>query len=332
MSSTATMSWKALDWATESDIRSPTTKFVLHLLANKADEDFSCYPSIHTLMTESGAGRNTVMRALKELEATGFITRRPQFHDSGAQRSTRYYLNHPQAPHLAARPALGPPRPDVGPPGPNRDGPRITAGRGTVPERDPTGGPKSGPLEPPIRTTNRTSSRCHECARRFTRSLEGWPSGCRNPDTCHPSRASVGLDPRKPHPTHFTQPRWRPKPRTGPSSTPSRPTPRAHTDLPANHRVVRPMRRRKITHHHHRHARRHRSSRVLPPLQPTGPKKIKTIQRGGESNWRTMCLTNFRCYSRCPEPRSYWESAAPPPTASSHQASCPSVDSAVAST
>ena len=202
MSSTtpATMSWKALDWATESDIRSPTTKFVLHLLANKADEDFSCYPSIHTLMTESGAGRNTVMRALKELEATGFITRRPQFHDSGAQRSTRYYLNHPQAPHLAARPALGPPRPDVTP-GPNRDGPRITAGRGTVPERDPTGGPKSGPLEPPIRTTNRTSSRCHECARRFTRSLEGWPSGCRNPDTCHPSRASVGLDPRKPHPT-----------------------------------------------------------------------------------------------------------------------------------
>jgi len=34
------MSWKALDWATESDIRSPTTKSILHLLANKADEDF----------------------------------------------------------------------------------------------------------------------------------------------------------------------------------------------------------------------------------------------------------------------------------------------------
>src|SRR5262245_22224339 len=116
------MSWKALDWATESDIRSPTTKFVLHLLANKADEDFSCYPSIRTLMAESGAGRSTVMRALKELEATGFITRRPQFHDSGAQRSTRYYLSHLQAPHLASRP-------DVGPPVPNRDRPRPTAGR-----------------------------------------------------------------------------------------------------------------------------------------------------------------------------------------------------------
>ena len=112
------MSWKALDWATESDIGSPTTKFVLHLLANKADEDFSCYPSIRTLMAESGAGRSTVMRALQELEATGFITRRPQFHDSGAQRSTRYYLNHPQAPHLA---------------------PRLTAGRGPSQNETPRG-------------------------------------------------------------------------------------------------------------------------------------------------------------------------------------------------
>ena len=129
------MSWKALDWATESDIRSPTTKFVLHLLANKADEDFSCYPSIHTLMTESGAGRSTVMRALQELEAAGFITRRPQFHDSGAQRSTRYYLNHPQAPHLVPRPKSG------------RGSHRGTGG---VPNRDPTGVPNRDPLNPPL--------------------------------------------------------------------------------------------------------------------------------------------------------------------------------------
>ena len=156
------MSWKALDWATESDIRSPTTKFVLHLLANKADEDFSCYPSIHTLMTESGAGRNTVMRALKELEATGFITRRPQFHDSGAQRSTRYYLNHPQAPHLAARPALGPPRPDVGPPAQTGRGP-VSQGDGGpshsgtlrgVPNRDPLNPPLEPPTEPAADATS----------------------------------------------------------------------------------------------------------------------------------------------------------------------------------
>jgi Helix-turn-helix domain len=238
------MSWKALDWATESDIRSPTTKFVLHLLANKADEEFSCYPSIRTLMAESGAGRSTVMRALQELQAEGFITRRPQFHESGAQRSTRYYLNHPQAPHRAPRPTAG-----------------------------PHGGPKSGPLEPPIRTTNRTSIRRHQDAGRAAGSLAGWQEGCRNPDTRRRGRASVGLDPPDPHPTHRTQTRRRPKPRTGPGSTPRRPTPSAPTLLPANHRVVRRLRRRTITHHHHRHARRHRSSRVLPPLQPASPTK-----------------------------------------------------------
>ena len=87
------MSWKALDWETDSAVGSSTTKFILLLLANKADENFSCYPSIRTLMAESDAGRSTVIRALKELEASGFITRQPQFHDSGARRSNRYYLS-----------------------------------------------------------------------------------------------------------------------------------------------------------------------------------------------------------------------------------------------
>ena len=106
-----TVSWKALDRATESDVGSPTTKFILHLLANTADENFSCYPSIRTLMAESGAGRSTVMRALKELEASGLIARQPQFHDSGARRSSRYYLNHPLAPHCLPRPDPEPPVP-----------------------------------------------------------------------------------------------------------------------------------------------------------------------------------------------------------------------------
>ena len=117
------MSWKALDWATDSAVGSSTTKFILLLLANKADENFSCYPSIRTLMAESDAGRSTVIRALKELEASGFITRQPQFHDSGARRSSRYYLNHPLAPHCS-------PRPNPGPPVPIRHRPRLNAVRG----------------------------------------------------------------------------------------------------------------------------------------------------------------------------------------------------------
>ena len=119
------MSWKALDWATDSEVGSSTTKFILLLLANKADENLSCYPPIRALMAESDAGRSTVMRALKELEASGFITRQPQCHDAGARRSSRYYLNHPLAPHCSPRPNPGPPRPAAT---------RATPHRGTAPE------------------------------------------------------------------------------------------------------------------------------------------------------------------------------------------------------
>jgi DNA-binding transcriptional MocR family regulator len=108
------MSWKAVDWATDSDVGSPITKLILILLANKADESFSCYPSIRTLMSESGAGRSTVLRALKDLETNGFITRQPQFRESGAQRSTRYYLTIPT--HRIFHPV-----PMRDPPGPMRD-------------------------------------------------------------------------------------------------------------------------------------------------------------------------------------------------------------------
>ena len=93
-------------------------------------------------MVESDAGRSTGMRALKELEASGFITREPQFHDSGARRSSRYYLNHPLAPHRSPRPNPGPPRPDST---------RAPAQRGTGPvsERHPTGVPNRDLLNPP---------------------------------------------------------------------------------------------------------------------------------------------------------------------------------------
>ena len=139
------MSWKASDWATGLHIDSATVKFILHLLANKADENFSCFPSISTLMAESSAGRSTVLRALKKLEDDGLITRNPQFHDSGARRATPYYLNHPLAPHLALAP-----RPDAGPPGPDTTPAPSQHWAGGVSNRDPTGVSERDPL-------NRTS-------------------------------------------------------------------------------------------------------------------------------------------------------------------------------
>jgi DNA-binding transcriptional MocR family regulator len=140
------MSWSALTWATDSDVGSLPAKFILILLANKADENFSCYPSIRTLMAEAGAGRSTVLRALKDLETRGFISRRPQFHDSGARRATRYYLNHPLAPHTS-RPDPEPPSPDLTPPGPNSKRPQSRCKTGTVSKQHPPGVPRREPLE-----------------------------------------------------------------------------------------------------------------------------------------------------------------------------------------
>ena len=132
------MSWSALAWATDSDVGSSAAKFILILLANKADENYSCYQSIRTLMAESNAGRSTVLRALKDLETRGFISCRPQFHDSGARRSTRYYLNHPLAPHLSPSPDPGPPVPIRDPgPDPRRAPSRCDTGR--VSKRPPRG-------------------------------------------------------------------------------------------------------------------------------------------------------------------------------------------------
>ncbi|ORA10945.1 helix-turn-helix domain-containing protein [Mycobacterium arosiense] len=138
------MSWKALDWATGLDIDSAIAKFILHLLANKADENFSCYPSISTLMAESSAGRSTVLRALKKLEVDGLITRNRQFHDSGAQRATRYYLNHPLAPHLAQSPRL-----HAGPPSTDPAWAQSQRRTGGVSYRDHTGVSEGNPLNPP---------------------------------------------------------------------------------------------------------------------------------------------------------------------------------------
>lgn len=136
------MSWQALDWATDINVGSPTMRLILILLANKADEQFSCFPSVRTLIAESCAARSTVLNALNRLEHEGLIKRVAQYHESGAQRCSRYFLNHPDAPHLKAGPDSGPPRPHAG-----RAGSRPDTGR--VQDLDPPGVRQSDALNPP---------------------------------------------------------------------------------------------------------------------------------------------------------------------------------------
>jgi hypothetical protein len=177
------MSWSAVAWATEANIGSSAAKFILILLANKADENFSCYPSIRTLMAESDAGRSTVMRALRYLEVRGFVTRRPQFHDSGARRSTRYYLNHPMAPHLSPRSDPRLPRPDLTPPDPDAGRGPSHCGTGTVSKRHPPGVPKRDPLNPSCETPSEPSDAAARIVEAVT---DAWKLGTRDARTLIP--------------------------------------------------------------------------------------------------------------------------------------------------
>jgi hypothetical protein len=145
------MSWKALDWATDIRVSSPTMRLILILLANKADEKFSCYPSVGTLVSESCAARSTVLETLKRLEAEGFITRVAQYHESGAQRSSRYLLNHPDAPHLKPGPDSGPRALQAGRGGSD---PRT----GGVQDLDPPRVQNPDPLNPPEEPPSEPSS------------------------------------------------------------------------------------------------------------------------------------------------------------------------------
>jgi hypothetical protein len=101
-------------------------------------------------VTESCAARSTVLETLKRLEVEGFITRVAQYHESGAQRSSRYLLNHPDAPHLKRGPDSGPPGPQVG-----RGG--SDPWTGGVQDLDPPRVQNPDPLNPPEETPSEPS-------------------------------------------------------------------------------------------------------------------------------------------------------------------------------
>ena len=145
------MSWKALEWAIAIEASTPTERVVLMLLANRADESFTCYPSIRKLVAESCAARSTVMKTLRSLEDDGLIVRVAQHHESGARRSNRYLLNHPDAPHRGASPENGLPQSD------NATGPIRSVDRDGLPPahqrvRD------SDPLNPPVEPSSEPPS------------------------------------------------------------------------------------------------------------------------------------------------------------------------------
>lgn len=67
------MSRKATDWAWRYQASCSTVKLVLLALADRADDDCECYPSVERVEADTGLNRKTVIKATKELEQAGAI-------------------------------------------------------------------------------------------------------------------------------------------------------------------------------------------------------------------------------------------------------------------
>lgn len=96
-------SYKAMDWAWNGVADygiSPTQKLVLLNICGRVDQLFSSFPSVARMSRETGLNRATVYRALSELELCELLVIAERTRPNGSRASSRYYVNHPEAPHI----------------------------------------------------------------------------------------------------------------------------------------------------------------------------------------------------------------------------------------
>jgi len=120
-----------MNWAWGRRLK-PTAKLVLMSLADAADDQGVCWPSIPTLARKCCTSTRTVQRILGELVETGLLRAEPRFRKDRSRSSNRYCLALEGGDNLSGAPDMG----DSGP---------LT----------PVTGPPDGGVTP--RTTNRTA-------------------------------------------------------------------------------------------------------------------------------------------------------------------------------
>lgn len=87
------MSNEAIHWAWKQSTGSPVTKLILHVLADLADEEHSCFPSIEHIVTKVEASEKTVRRKLDDLEAANLIRKERRYVQFGQRLTDRYFLD-----------------------------------------------------------------------------------------------------------------------------------------------------------------------------------------------------------------------------------------------
>lgn len=67
------MSIRAIDWAFRQQVGSSATKLVLVKLADNANDDGQCWPSLATIEDQTELDRRTVIRHIKKLQSAGLL-------------------------------------------------------------------------------------------------------------------------------------------------------------------------------------------------------------------------------------------------------------------
>lgn len=85
------MTVAVMTWAFKQDVR-PTQKMVLLVLADHANDNGECWPSIATIARKASMSATSVKRNLADLEKTGLIRRERRKRSDGSWTSSRYFL------------------------------------------------------------------------------------------------------------------------------------------------------------------------------------------------------------------------------------------------
>lgn len=92
------MSFRAMTWAAGVETATPTLKLILLLLADRADDDGKCWPSINKIAFDACVSRQCVIENIKKLAYCGFLNiekRTIENAESGKKwnKSNMYWLN-----------------------------------------------------------------------------------------------------------------------------------------------------------------------------------------------------------------------------------------------
>lgn len=86
------MSMSAMTWARDQKVGAASTKLVLLLLADYADDDGHCWPFIETVAEKAEMGEKSVRRHLNKLEKMGLLRRRRKRRSDGTMGGYQYWL------------------------------------------------------------------------------------------------------------------------------------------------------------------------------------------------------------------------------------------------